>query len=77
MGDFNFDHSWKTEERNIDPLYKDVFRTLNPGVEAFTMPAYGQFPPWMPDRILVHKDAEFKMKEIYIIGRFCIPSFTG
>lgn len=77
MGDFNFDSSWKNEQCNIDKEYDDIYLTLNKNEETFTMPKTPYFKAWRPDKILCRKSSQFVPESISLIGKFCIPSYSG
>jgi hypothetical protein len=57
VGDFNFDSSWKAEEK---VLTENGFADVLPEFiekEAFSMYKTPRFPPWRPDKITI-KQAE-------------------
>jgi tyrosyl-DNA phosphodiesterase 2 len=75
MGDFNFDSSWKEEEKNIDVNFIDswyVYKEKNnlDHSDGYTMAGDKYFPPWRPDRILF-KDSlnTFVLDKFEIIGK--------
>jgi hypothetical protein len=75
MGDFNFDSSWKNEEKNIDLNFNDcwfIHQKSNKleDADGWTMAGCKNFPPWRPDRILF-KDSlgNFNLEKFEIIGK--------
>ena len=57
MGDFNFHSTWPEQKVIDENNFEDVFLALNSGIESFTMPECGHFPPWRPDKILSNKSS--------------------
>lgn len=74
MGDFNFDSTWKNEEKNIDINFRDCwfeFRDKNilNDEDRYTMPKNNYFSAWRPDRILYKNDKILNLEYFEIIGK--------
>jgi len=69
-GDFNFHHTWTTEQANLQSDYVDAWGSLHDisAEPGFTMPATRSFPAWRPDRIII-KSSSWRVSNVEIIGK--------
>lgn len=70
-GDFNFGDGWP-ETAAIDKDYADAWLVAHPGDSGFTMPAFEQFEPWRPDRVLL-RSSVYGVQNMKIIGNQDLP----
>jgi tyrosyl-DNA phosphodiesterase 2 len=75
-GDFNFDHTWRDEQANLQLDFVDSWAALHDlaAEPGHTMPATPRFPAWRPDRVML-KSSAWRVVNVEIVGRDVLEKF--